>query len=115
VFRAAVVGAAVHDQRLYSALWRERVLGQPDEHPERYDAYQLIDEAPNLRRPLLLMHGLSDDNVHPVHTLRMSAALLAAGRPHEVLLLPGIGHQAIGSAATASILQAQLEFLRRHL
>jgi dipeptidyl-peptidase-4 len=115
VFHAAVAGAAPNDSRLYNAQWRERYLGQPDEHPERYDANCLIGDAPNLARPLLLMHGLSDDNVHPAHTLRMSAALLAAGKPHEVVLLPGVGHSAIGSAATEGILRTQLDFLRKHL
>lgn len=115
IFRAAISGAATTDQRLYHAQWRERYLGSPDIHPERYDAYNIVAEASNLTRPLLLMHGLSDANVHPVHTVRMSAALLAAGKPHEVVLLPGIGHSAIGTAATKAILHTQLNFLRRHL
>jgi dipeptidyl-peptidase-4 len=115
VFHVAVAGAGVTDQRCYNAQWRERFLGQPDEHPERYDAYYLPGEAANLTRPLLLMHGLSDSNVFPLHTMRMSAALLAAGKPHEVILLPGIGHRAIGSNATEGVLLAQLDFLRRHL
>jgi len=62
-----------------------------------------------------VMHGLADDNVHPAHTLRLSAALLAAGRPHELLLLPGIGHHAIGSAITETLLDHQLRFLQRYL
>ena len=115
VFHAAVAGAAPNDPRLYRAEFRERYLGQPGEHPERYDAYYLLADAPQLRRPLLLMHGLADDNVHPAHTLRMSAALLAAGRPHEVVLLPGIGHAAIGSSATGTILRRQLAFLHENL
>jgi dipeptidyl-peptidase-4 len=48
-----------------------------------------MTEAASLTRPLLLVHGLADDNVVVAHTLRMSAALLAAGRPHQVLLLSG--------------------------
>jgi len=44
---------------------------------------------PGLRRPLLLIHGLADDNVFPLHALRLSATLLAAGRPHTVLPIPG--------------------------
>jgi dipeptidyl-peptidase-4 len=115
IFHAAVSGAAPTDQRLYHAEWRERYLGQPDEHPERYDANNILVEALKLTRPLLLMHGLSDATVHPVHTLRMSATLIAAGKPHEVVLLPGIGHSAIGTSATKGILHAQLNFLTRHL
>ncbi|MDX6237968.1 MAG: dipeptidyl-peptidase 4 [Kribbellaceae bacterium] len=115
VFHAAVAGAGVTDQRLYYALWRERFLGHPDEFPERYEACSLVRAAPKLTRPLLLMHGLADDKVHPAHTLRLSSALLAAGRPHEVLLLPGVGHQAMGVAITENLLWHQVHFLQRHL
>jgi dipeptidyl-peptidase 4 len=41
-------------------------------------------EAASLRVPLLLVHGLADDKVVPAHTLRLSAALLAAGLPRQV-------------------------------
>ena len=115
VFHAAIAGAAPNDARLYHARWRERFLGQPEENPLAYDENYLFAEAPNLTRPLLLMHGLADDNVHPSHTMRLSAALLAADKPHDVVLLPGIGHSAIGSSATEAILHTQLAFLRRHL
>ncbi|MFF4044895.1 prolyl oligopeptidase family serine peptidase [Streptomyces sp. NPDC001816] len=115
VFHAAVAGAGVTDQRLYHAHWRERFLGHPDEYPEWYDACSLLGEAHRLTRPLLLIHGLADTNVRPVHTLRLSEALLAAGRPHEVLLLPGTGHQAFGTDLTEGLLDHQVRFLREHL
>ena len=54
----------------------------------------LIDDAPRLERPLMLIHGLADDNVVVAHTLRLSSALLAAGRPHTVLPLSGVTHMA---------------------
>jgi dipeptidyl-peptidase-4 len=63
----------------------------------------------------MLIHGLADENVFTAHTLRLSSALLAAGRPHEVLLLPGAGHGAIGSPATEPLLRHQARFLARHL
>jgi dipeptidyl-peptidase 4 len=115
VFHVAVAGAGVTDQRLYNAYWRERSLGHPDQFPDRYEAFSLVRAAPKLTRPLLLMHGLADTNVYPVNTLRLSSALLAAGRPHEVLLLPGVGHQAMGFALTEQLLWHQVRFLQRHL
>jgi dipeptidyl-peptidase 4 len=115
VFHAAVAGAAVTDQLLYDAHTRERVLGHPARFPEGYAAASLVAMAPELTRPLLLMHGLADTNVFPAHTLRLSRALLATGRPHEVLLLPGVGHLAIGTPGTGRLLRHQLRFLRRHL
>jgi dipeptidyl-peptidase 4 len=115
VFHVAVAGAGVTDQHLYNAYWRERTLGHPDTFPERYQACSLIGEAPNLSRPLLLMHGLADTNVFPVNTLRLSSALLAAGRPHELVLLPGVGHQAMDQPVTESLLRRQVRFLQHHL
>jgi dipeptidyl-peptidase-4 len=115
VFHVAVAGAGVTDQHLYNAPWRERFLGHPAAFPERYEACSLIREAPALSRPLLLVHGLADSNVFPANTLRMSSALLAAGRPHEVLLLPGVGHQAMDQAITEQLLRRQVRFLQHHL
>ena len=84
VFHAAVAGAPVTDHRLYDTHYMERYLGHPDVEPENYERCSLIRDAPGLRRPLLLIHGLADDNVVVAHTLRLSAALMAAGRPHCV-------------------------------
>ncbi|WP_188295858.1 prolyl oligopeptidase family serine peptidase [Streptomyces sp. CBMA156] len=115
VFHAASAGAAPSDWRLYDTHWQERFLGHPDEHPEHYDGGSLIAEAPKLRRPLLLIQGLADDNVHPAHTLRLSAALLAAGRPHEVLPLRATGHRPTDEAVVEHLLTHELHFLRRSL
>jgi dipeptidyl-peptidase-4 len=115
VFHVAVAGAGITDQRLYNAYWRERFLGHPDQFPERYEALSLVRAAPKLTRPLLLIHGLADTNVFPAHTLRLSSALLAAGRPHEVLLLPGAGHQAPSEEIAEKLLWHQVRFLQRHL
>jgi dipeptidyl-peptidase 4 len=115
VFHAAVAGAGVMDARLHNTHWRERFLGHPDEFPERYDACSPVRYAAELTRPLLLIHGLLDDNVPAANTLRLSQALLAAGRPHETLLLPGAGHPDMGPGVPAGLLLHQADFLRRHL
>ncbi|CAM5291169.1 Peptidase S9 prolyl oligopeptidase catalytic domain-containing protein OS=Streptomyces aurantiogriseus OX=66870 GN=GCM10010251_89210 PE=4 SV=1 [Streptomyces aurantiogriseus] len=115
VFHAAGAGAGVTDQRLYDAHWRERFLGHPEVHADRYEAASPLREAYRLTRPLLLLHGLADPKVPPVHTLRLSAALRAAGRPHELVLLPGAGHQPVGTSLTEEVLRPQVRFLRRHL
>jgi dipeptidyl-peptidase-4 len=57
-----------------------------------YQRNSLLDDAKNLDASLLLIHGLADDNVFAAHTLRLSSALLAAGRPHTVLPLSGVTH-----------------------
>ncbi len=115
VFHAAVAGAPVTDARLYDTHWQERYLGHPDRNPEAYDRSSLIADAPNLRRPLMLVHGLADDNVFAAHTLRLSAALLAAGRPHTVLPLSGVSHMTAQEQVAENLLLLELDFLRRAL
>jgi dipeptidyl-peptidase-4 len=113
VFHAAVSGAAPHDQRLYDTHWRERFLGPPQQNPDGYDRSSTMTEAGRLTRPLLLVHGLADDNVVVAHTLRMSAALLAAGRPHQVLPLSGATH--MPADAGSQLLRHELAFLAESL
>jgi dipeptidyl-peptidase-4 len=115
VFHTAISGAAPSDQRLYDTHWRERFLGLPDEHPESYARCSPITEAASLSRPLLLVHGLADDNVVVAHTLRMSAALLAAGRPHQVLPLSGSTHTPTDPTTVTQLLLHQLDFLAQTL
>jgi dipeptidyl-peptidase-4 len=116
VFHAAVSGSAPHDQRLYDTHWRERFLGLPQQNPEGYDRSSTITGAARLTRPLLLIHGMADDNVVIAHTLRMSAALLAVGRPHQVLPLSGTTHDTPAGVDTFSqLLRLELAFLAESL
>jgi dipeptidyl-peptidase-4 len=71
----------------------------------------VLADAAALTRPLLLVHGLADDNVVSAHTLRLSAALLAAGRPHQVLPLTGVTHMASQEDVAENLLLLQLAFL----
>jgi dipeptidyl-peptidase 4 len=115
VFRAAVAGAPVSDWRYYDTAATERYLGHPDRHPDAYERTSLLPLASGLRRPLLLIHGLADDNVHPRHSLLLSRELLAASREHEVLMLPGVTHMVWQPPVIAGMLRAQAAFLRRWL
>jgi dipeptidyl-peptidase-4 len=110
-----VAGAPVTDWRLYDTHYTERYLGHPDTAPEAYARTSLIDEAPALTRPLLLVHGLADDNVVAAHTLQLSSALLAAGRPHQVLPLSGVTHMTPQEVVAENLLLFQLDFLRTAL
>jgi dipeptidyl-peptidase-4 len=115
VFHAAIAGAPVTEWRLYDTHYTERYLGDPNAHPEVYDASSLLPLASGLQRPLLLIHGLADDNVVAAHTLQLSSALLAAGRPHEVLPLVRMTHMAADEVVAENLLLHQLDFLRRSL
>ncbi|MFE9930971.1 prolyl oligopeptidase family serine peptidase [Streptomyces sp. NPDC005533] len=114
VFHAAAAGAAPTDFRHYDTAYTERYLGLPQEHPDVYERDSLIPDAPTLSRPLLLITGLADDNVHPSHTLRLSQALTDAGRPHQLLALPGITHMTPGGTRE-KLMALELQFFRREL
>ncbi len=121
VFHAAIAGAPVTDWSLYDTHYTERYLGLPDEAPDAYRRSSLLGDAANLseppsvNRPLLLIHGVADDNVVIAHTLRLSRALLEAGRPHRVLPLSGITHMATQESVAENLLRLQVDFLREAL
>ncbi|GAA1412402.1 prolyl oligopeptidase family serine peptidase [Kitasatospora putterlickiae] len=115
VFHAAVAGAPVTDWRLYDTHYTERYLGHPAEVPEVYDGNSLTGYAAGLERPLMIIHGLADDNVVAAHTLRLSSALLAAGRPHTVLPLSGVTHMTPQEEVAENLLLLQVDFVKKSL
>ena len=118
VFHAGIAGAPVTDWRLYDTHYTERYLGLPGSNAEAYDRSGLLSLAERSvvsPRPLMLIHGLADDNVVVAHTLRLSAALLGAGYPHQVLPLTGITHMASQETVAENLLLLQLDFLRHAL
>jgi dipeptidyl-peptidase 4 len=115
VFRAAIAGAPVTDWKLYDTHYTERYLGDPSIDDTAYANSSLLPLASSLTRPLLLIHGLADDNVVAAHTLQLSSALLAAGKPHEVLPLVGVTHMTPQEVVAENMLLHQLDFLRRFI
>jgi dipeptidyl-peptidase-4 len=120
VFHAAVAGAPVTDWTLYDTHYSERYLGNPAEDAEPYDRASLIRavsdaEGTRIMRPLLVIHGLADDNVVVAHTLRFSSALLAAGLPHSVLPLSGVTHMTSQEVVAENLMLLQVDFLKNAL
>ncbi|MGN5632487.1 alpha/beta fold hydrolase [Streptomyces sp. AC154] len=120
VFHAAIVGAPVTDQRLYDTHYTERYLGDPAKQPQVYADNSLVTDeglshAAEPARPMMIIHGLVDDNVVVAHTLLLSSALLAAGRPHEVLPLSGVTHLPRQEKVAENLLLLQVDFLKRSL
>jgi dipeptidyl-peptidase 4 len=115
VFHAAVAGAPPSDWALYDTAYTERYLGLPDEQPEAYASTSLLPMAAKLERPLMIIHGMADDNVVVANTLQLSRALLEAGRPHQVLPLSGVTHMTPQEVVTENILRLELDFLRKAL
>lgn len=115
VFHAAVAGAPVTDWVLYDTAYTERYLGHPAQHPDAYARASLLTRADRLTRPLLMLHGLADDNVLAAHTLQLSSALLAAGRTHSVIPLSGVTHMTPQEVVAENLLRLEVDFFTTHL
>jgi dipeptidyl-peptidase 4 len=115
VFHAGIAGAPVGDQRLYDTAYSERYLGDPSVDPEAYERSSLVAYASTAspHRSLLLMHGFADDNVFVANTLQLSAALLANGYEHDLVLLPNSSHMGGMEELSVAADLVELDFLRR--
>jgi dipeptidyl-peptidase-4 len=89
IFRCGVVGAPVVTWENYDTHYTERYLGLPSENAEGYRLGNVLTYATDLRRPLLLIHGLTDDNVYVQHSMQLADALFNAGKPFDFLPLLG--------------------------
>jgi dipeptidyl-peptidase 4 len=127
VFHAAIVGAPVTEMELYDTHYTERYLGLPQQHQDVYDHCSLVKDVERLQhdvdngadqrtpRPMMVIHGLADDNVVVAHSLRFSSALLAAGYPHSVLPLSGVTHMTPQEVVAENLLLLQIDFLQEAL
>lgn len=113
VFAAGVAGAPVTDWTLYDTHYTERFLGDPRKVPEVYTASGALAESGKIRDPLLLIHGLSDDNVFFDNSSQLMAKMQAAGQPFDVMLYPGKTHGITGVREHVYI--SILNFLNRHV
>jgi len=89
IFRCGIAGAPVVTWENYDTHYTERYLGLPSENAEGYRASNVLTYASDLRRPLLLIHGLTDDNVYAQHSMQLSEALFNAGKSFNFLPLLG--------------------------
>lgn len=115
-YRVAVSAAGNHDQRGYQSVWGDVFIGGPN-----LGAYANMDNTAltaNLRGKLLLIHGDMDDNVHPLGTMRMVAALIKADKPFDLLIVPGANHDGTdfaGPRANPYVRYRTYDYLLRNL
>jgi dipeptidyl-peptidase-4 len=114
IFKAAIIGAPVTDFRLYDTFYTERFMG-PDPKSENYEKSSLLNEAKNLEVPVMIIHGMVDDNVLVSNSLKLSSALLEAGKAHEVLPLTGVTHMTPQEVVAENLMLLELDFLKRAL
>jgi dipeptidyl-peptidase 4 len=115
VYRAAVAGAPVTDWLDYDTHYTERYLGLPKDNPAGYEKSSALPLAKNLKRPLLIIHGTSDDNVYFSHAIKLSDALFRAGKKHDFLPLSRYTHMVTDPNITARLYGRILDFFKEEL
>ena len=114
IFHVAIAGAPVTEWLWYDTAYSERYLGHPDESAGVYEDNSLMNNAANLRRPLLLVHGLIDDNVVVAHSLALSSALLANAKEHSVLPLSGVTHMPHQPQIAENLMLMTVSFIKKN-
>ena len=115
IFKAGVAGAPVSNWLDYDTHYTERYIGLPQAHPEAYEESSVLTYAPNLSRPLLIVHGTDDDNVYFTHSIQLADALYRAGKPFEFLPLSGFTHMVTDPVITQMLEERIANFFIREL
>ena len=100
VFAAGVSGAPVTDWTLYDTHYTERFMGTPQANPEGYARSSVLHYAADLNGPLLIMHGMADDNVLFTHSTTLFRKLQDLNEPFEIMTYPGGKHGLLRHADT---------------
>ena len=117
-FAAAVSGAPVTDWSLYDTFYTERYMDTPQDNPEGYEkssVFYHLDRLEGDLTPLLLIHGMADDNVTFDNSTRLMASLQEAGQEFELMTYPGQRHGIRGEALQIHLMKTRMAFLNRHL
>jgi dipeptidyl-peptidase-4 len=114
-FAAAVSGAPVTDWSLYDTFYTERYMDHPEDNADGYHKSSVFPYLDALQTPLLLIHGMADDNVTFDNSTRLMAALQAKGKMFELMTYPGQRHGIRDPALRVHLMRTRLAFLERHL
>ena len=111
VFAAGAAVAPVTKWELYDTAYTERYLGNPSVDPKPYQSSDALDDAVKIRDPLLLVHGMSDDNVVFQNSTELYARLQQAKRPFEMMVYPGATHAIAGEGPQTHVWTTITRFL----
>lgn len=115
LFKAAAAVAPVTDWRIYDSCYTERYLGQPADNPQGYQASAVLSHLDHIQGALLLMHGMSDDNVVFTHSMRLMQALQERNKPFELMAYPNAKHSMQQKAVAIHRFSLILDFFSRRL
>ncbi|MBI1401897.1 MAG: prolyl oligopeptidase family serine peptidase [Porphyrobacter sp.] len=114
LYAAGVAGAPVTRWELYDTHYTERYMGDPREVPEAYETASAIPDATKISDPLLLIHGLSDDNVVFENSSELIGVLQENNLPFEMMLYPGYTHRVSGEKIGPHVWNSIFRFLGAH-
>jgi dipeptidyl-peptidase-4 len=114
LYAAGVSGAPVTKWELYDTHYTERYMGNPSEVPEAYEAASAIPNATRISDPLLIIHGMADDNVVFENSSEIIAALQEGNVPFEMMLYPGYTHRVSGENISPHLWNTIFRFLESH-
>ena len=100
VFAVGVAGAPVTDWHLYDTHYTEQFMGTPQENPGGYAGSSVMTYAEKLQGPLLIMHGMADDNVLFAHSTTLFKKLQDLNKPFDIMTYPGSKHGLMRVAST---------------
>ncbi len=116
VFKVALVGAPVTDQRLYDCIYTERYMGLLEDNEEGYVNSAVVTHAAGLEGKMLIAHSLMDENVHPQNTFQLVKALIDNGKDHDLKIYPPGAHGVAYNTASSLLLYNQYtDYLDRYL
>ena len=113
VFAAGVSGAPVTKWELYDTHYTERYMGTPQAEAAAYKKSSALESATSMSDPLLLIHGMADDNVVFENTTALMAKLQGAAKPFETMVYPGQTHRVAGPGVSVHLWRTILDFLDR--
>jgi dipeptidyl-peptidase 4 len=114
-FKAGIAVAPVTDWRYYDTFWAETMMKRPQDNPAGYAESSVVTRAADLRGRLMIIWGTYDDNVHPQNEQAFVNALVAAGKPFEVMVYPMRKHGITDEPAQKHVYRTMLEFWKRSL
>ncbi len=96
-YACGAAGAPVTDWALYDTHYTERYMDLPDDNVAGYAQARVLEHIDGLTSPLLLVHGMADDNVLFSNTTALLSALQARGVEFELMTYPGAKHGLLGT------------------
>jgi dipeptidyl-peptidase-4 len=113
-YAAGIAGAPVTKWELYDTFYTERYMGTPQNDAAAYAKSDAIADADRIKDPLLIIHGMSDDNVFFENSSELISKLQHDDVPFEMMLYPGETHRSGSPKMLAHRWHTILNFLRAH-